>query len=427
VLHLLVHEPQWAAVLISVSQPSVATPLQSAWVASHVTTEQTPLLQCSVAPPFVLHAEVQPPQWVASVLRLISHPFDALWSQSSKPMLHAVTEHAYPLLVLLQASVTWFVLHAFPQAPQLLVVVIGVSQPLATLPSQSAKPGLHAILQVEPTHVPTPPFWLHAFPQAPQLLGSLVTLISQPFAACPSQSLNPALHAMTAHFEALHVSVALFVLHGVVQLPQWFGSLVMLISHPLAGLWSQSIVPATVQVDTVHTPRVQTSLAPVTLQAWVHEAQLFGSYRVSISQPSEASLSQSAKPVVHAVIAHVDAAHDSTVLAVLQGVAHEPQWAGSVVRLRHATPGPPSGGQSVGTRVSVHDMPQLVPLHVDTPPTGIGQTLHDVVPHELVDVLSKQVAAAPAPQACVPAGQTQFPPWQTVPPPHVLPHVPQLF
>jgi hypothetical protein len=67
--------------------------------------------------------------------------------------------------------------HVLPQAPQFIAVSSEVSQPLAALPSQSPKPGLH----VKP-HTPL----LHvamafagtgqAFPQRPQLRGSLATL-----------------------------------------------------------------------------------------------------------------------------------------------------------------------------------------------------------------------------------------------------------
>jgi hypothetical protein len=293
VLHLFVQDPQWLGDVRSASQPSLARPLQSAWVASHVTTEQTPLLQCSTAPPLVLHAKVQPPQWVASVLRLISHPSAALWLQSAKPVVHPPggIAHAYPVLVLLQTSVALAVLHTCPQAPQLLVVVMGVSHPLATLPSQSAKPALQVILHTDPTQVPTPPLWLHTLPQAPQLFGSLVTLISQPFAVIKSQSLKPAAHPMIAHFEALHVSVALAPAHAVVQFPQWFGSLVVLTSHPLAaGLqWAR---PGA-QFVTTQTPFVQTSAAVVMTHGWPQEPQLLVSpFAVSISQPLEASMSQ---------------------------------------------------------------------------------------------------------------------------------------
>ena len=78
-------------------------------------------------------------------------------------------------------------LHAFPQAPQLLVFVISVSQPLATFLSQSAWAESHVILHVDPTQVPVPPAWLQTLPHPPQLLESLVVSISQPFATLLSQ------------------------------------------------------------------------------------------------------------------------------------------------------------------------------------------------------------------------------------------------
>lgn len=252
VLHAVLQFPQWLVVVIDVSQPFLGSPSQSARPAAHVKIEQLPPTHDSVAP-LVLHGLAQPPQLLTSVFRLISHPFDALWSQSSKPVLHDVTEQAKPVLVLLHASVAWLVLQALPHAPQFVVVVIAVSHPFAAFPSQSANPGEHTILHVEPTQVPTPPLWLHAFPHAPQLLASLVRLISQPFAAFPSQSANPALHAAIAHFEAAHVSVALFVLQGRPQPPQLLALVVVLTSQPLAGLPSQSAVPAVVHADTVQT------------------------------------------------------------------------------------------------------------------------------------------------------------------------------
>jgi hypothetical protein len=91
------------------------------------------------------------------------------------------------LVVLLHASVALLVLHLLPQPPQLLVVVIGVSQPFAMLPSQLAKPASHWIVQVDPTQVATALAWLHFSPHAPQLFGSFVVSISQPFAILLSQ------------------------------------------------------------------------------------------------------------------------------------------------------------------------------------------------------------------------------------------------
>ena len=425
VLHEVLQSPQWLVVVIVVSQPFLGLLSQSAKPALQFKSVQLPPTQDSVAPPAMLHGFAQPPQLLASVFRLISHPFDALWSQSSKPVLHDVTEQTKPVEVLLHASVAWLVLHVLPHAPQLLVVVIAVSQPFAGLLSQSAKPGAHVILHVDATQVPVPPLWLHAFPHAPQWLGSLVRLISQPFAAFVSQSPKPTRHATIVQLDAMQASIALSVLHARPQPPQSFTLLVVLISQPLPGLPSQSAVPGVVHFDTVQTPPMQTSDALVALHACAQEPQLFESVARLISQPSEASLSQSWKLAgLQDVTEQVDAAHDSTAFWVLHGVAQAPQWVGSVARSTHAALAPPPGGQSVGVPAWGHDSPQLIPSQVATPCAGMGHTPHDA-PHELVETSSKQVAVDPTAQLWVPAGQTQFPPWQTAPLVHAMPQAPQ--
>ena len=142
VMHALKQVPQLLVLVMSVSQPFFAMPSQSALVGSAQTPKivQTALLQVSIAPPAVLHGWTQPPQLFTSVLRLTSHPFDALWSQLSKPVLQVLTEHAYvpPVPLLVHCSVAFVVLHALPHDPQLLVVVIAVSQPSEVLLLQSA-------------------------------------------------------------------------------------------------------------------------------------------------------------------------------------------------------------------------------------------------------------------------------------------------
>ena len=82
-----------------------------------------------------------------------------------------------------------------PQLPQFVVLVMLVSQPLVTFASQSAKPGLHAMLHTPLVQEGRPLFALHSRPHAPQCAG-LVRFASQPFAALPSQFAKPALHAM---------------------------------------------------------------------------------------------------------------------------------------------------------------------------------------------------------------------------------------
>ena len=73
--------------------------------------------------------------------------------------------------------------HVLPQAPQFVaLLVVFVSQPLAALPSQSAKPLLHAASTHAPARQPATPFGNeHTCPQAdmpavePQLFGSFCT------------------------------------------------------------------------------------------------------------------------------------------------------------------------------------------------------------------------------------------------------------
>jgi hypothetical protein len=75
-----------------------------------------------------------------------------------------------------------------PQPPQwLALVVVGVSQPLARLPSQLPKPVLHTMPHVLRAQNGVPLVPLHTVPQAPQWLGSKVTLVHE-----PEQLLSPA-------------------------------------------------------------------------------------------------------------------------------------------------------------------------------------------------------------------------------------------
>src|SRR5262249_1962722 len=97
---------------------------------------------------------------------------------------------------------------ALPQAPQFLPSTrMLVSQPLPAKPSQSAKPGLQAMLHAPELHAAVPFVLLQTLPQAPQLLGVL-RLVSQPLLARPSQLPKPGLQAIL-HAPELHPAVAL--------------------------------------------------------------------------------------------------------------------------------------------------------------------------------------------------------------------------
>jgi hypothetical protein len=69
------------------------------------------------------------------------------------------------------APVLCSVSHATPQAPQLVGVVVGVSQPpvFGAVVTQSAHPGTHVYEHVVPLHVADPCVVSHTLLQPPQL------------------------------------------------------------------------------------------------------------------------------------------------------------------------------------------------------------------------------------------------------------------
>lgn len=118
--------------------------------------------------------------------------------------------------------------HVFLHAPQLpLSARVLTSQPFAGLPSQSAKPGLHAPI----AHTPAPQLALalaklQRTPQPPQLFTSLAPVaVSQPLPAAPSQSPKPAAHAPTTQLRAAHALIEAFAsAHTLVHDPQCWAS-----------------------------------------------------------------------------------------------------------------------------------------------------------------------------------------------------------
>lgn len=79
--------------------------------------------------------------------------------------------------------------HLVPQLPQLLTSAsVLVSQPLFGLLSQLLQPALHEGEQTLEVQAVVPCAFVHAVPQVPQLLRLLVVFVSQPFLTLPSQS-----------------------------------------------------------------------------------------------------------------------------------------------------------------------------------------------------------------------------------------------
>jgi len=144
-------------------------------------------------------------------------------------------------------------------------------------------------------------------PQPPQLFASLAPVaVSQPFAATPSQSPNPAAQPPTTQLLDAHAfTVTLGSAHDVVQLPQCCSLTVVLTQLP-----EQFVCPAAQLA--VHALDEQT-WPP--LHALLHAPQFATSAAVFVSQPLVGLPSQSANPSWHAPSAHAPAVHVAAAFA----------------------------------------------------------------------------------------------------------------
>jgi hypothetical protein len=138
------------------------------------------------------------PQCATSSVRLASHPFVGLPSQSADPAGHEQRPftHGPPPG------------HAAPQPPQFIESVrASTSQPSATLPLQSTKPSKHMFVQLPPLQVVPG----HAASQLPQWCGSVVSETHDaPQHDCPAgQFEQPPSLSASAIASARGVSVAL--------------------------------------------------------------------------------------------------------------------------------------------------------------------------------------------------------------------------
>src|SRR5262249_17049416 len=120
-----------------VSQPSARLPLQFAKPAVQLRL-QAPLTQVGAPLGWAGHPRPQPPQLLTSVATGVSPPsFCLLLLQSAKPGLQVPVQTPF----VHARTATWDDEQTIPQPPQSLTsVVTAVSQPLAVLPSQLAKP-----------------------------------------------------------------------------------------------------------------------------------------------------------------------------------------------------------------------------------------------------------------------------------------------
>jgi hypothetical protein len=122
---------------------------------------------------------LQPPQWSASVLG--STQAAHITRGAAQVATHDPSTQACPAT------------QTRPQAPQWAGLLrVSTSQPLASTPSQSARPGLHVSAHDDPTHSALlSGRAAHDRPQALQL-ATVLSGASQPFTGSPSQSPAPA-------------------------------------------------------------------------------------------------------------------------------------------------------------------------------------------------------------------------------------------
>ena len=208
---------------------------------------------------------------------LVSQPLAALPSQLPNPALHVM-----PQVPAGQVGVPLVVSHTVVQDPQCNGLFRLVSQPLAGLLSQSPKPGVQAIPQLPAVQVGVPPAVEHFVPQALQLLISVLRLTSQPLAGLPSQSAKPALQVPIAHVPLLQVADALANVHLVPQALQLLTSVFRLTSQPLVGEASQLPKPAE-QAPMVQTLLTQLAAALAKVHLVPQAPQLFTSVVVLVT------------------------------------------------------------------------------------------------------------------------------------------------
>jgi hypothetical protein len=261
-----------------------------------------------------------------SVFRFVSQPFEYKPSQLANPAAHERTAQ-FPAV---QVGVPLATKQAMPQPPQLFTsVVVVVSQPFAVLPSQSPLPAAHIDTpHVLFTQAGVPPCGGQTVPHMAQLLTFDVVLISQPLATLVSQLAKPTLHEIV-HIPLMHPGVPLFVLHPAPQDPQCCVLVFRFVSHPLAATPSQSPNPA-LHIAIVQPPFEHAAVAFASMQIVPHAPQLFAFVLTFVSQPSPAMRLQSAKGGAHASILQLPITHFVDEFGSEQALSHAPQFSGSV-------------------------------------------------------------------------------------------------
>jgi hypothetical protein len=194
---------------------------------------------------------------------------------------------ATPQVPVVQVPVALAGAHCAPHEPQFAFVLSEVSQPFEALPSQLPQPLVHAGTHAPLVHAVVPLAFVQATPQAPQFSVEF-SAVSQPSVTSPLQLPQPVLHEIE-HTPSAQLAVPLALPQTVPHVPQLVVLVCVLVSQPLLGLPSQLPNPAAhtgAQVPETH------EVVPLALvQALLHAPQLLVVLSAA-SQPLDASPSQ---------------------------------------------------------------------------------------------------------------------------------------
>ncbi len=198
-----------------------------------------------------------------------------------------------------QVGVAFARVHAVMHALQCASVLRACSQPFAVFPSQSPNPGEQDVaVHVPVEHVSPEPAMSQIVPHVAQLV-SVLSAVSQPFAALASQLPQSELHAPSVQVPVAQLAIAFAREHAVPHVAQ-FASVVSDVSHPLASVASQLPKP-TLHDEIAQLPVEHVAPALAREQPAPHAPQLVSEVS-AVSQPFTSLPSQLPKPALHVTI-----------------------------------------------------------------------------------------------------------------------------
>jgi hypothetical protein len=206
---------------------------------------------------------------------------------------------------------------------------VAVSHPFAALPSQSLQPGSHDTIPHCPLEHPGTP-WAAAqtLAHVPQCAGLNSRSASQPFPSSASQLPNPEPQA-SPQLPDVHVGAAFAPAgHPCPQAPQWLTEELVAVSHPSPGSPLQLPNPAT-HAPSWHAEPTQLPLAFGNVHGLLQKPQCCAELVVSVSQTVPGLASHSARPGWQFDIPHTPERHTAVAPAEGQAVVQVPQCSGS--------------------------------------------------------------------------------------------------